>query len=382
MIEIVNFIRHHGLDKLDELGIMHNIHSIFPNLYLFKYHTLHSPMENPVVQDARGIVLDADNDWLPVCFPYRKFFNYGEPNAVALDWNNVSIYEKVDGSMVCLWYYNDQWNVSTLGMADARGRVLGWEITFEELFWETWKTLGYKLPVPGFTYMFELMTPANIVLVRHKGSRIVLHGVRKMSHGYPYLEQLPDTAANTFGWECVKLHKNIRTTEGVITACENIMGTQAEGFVAVDKNFNRLKFKTLSYIRGTRIKNNLSLKDIIDLVIKGNSDDLALFFPGLAVAFDLVRQRIADLVADIEETYHSIEMIKEDKEFAFEAMNYPYSGALFCLRKEQISSAYEWIRACKIKHVIGLIETNDLIDIVLEFQEEKDRRKVFYGEEV
>jgi tRNA splicing ligase len=58
------------------------------------------------VQECRGIVLDENDDWKIVCYPYTKFFNYGEFNAVKLDWNKpLKVSAKVDGTLVILYRY-------------------------------------------------------------------------------------------------------------------------------------------------------------------------------------------------------------------------------------------------------------------------------------
>ena len=42
-------------------------------------------MDNPIVQQARGIILDEAKDWKVVARPYDKFFNLGEGNAAPID---------------------------------------------------------------------------------------------------------------------------------------------------------------------------------------------------------------------------------------------------------------------------------------------------------
>lgn len=54
-----------------------------------------------VLSECRGLVLDSKDNWKLVCFPYRKFFNFSEPNAATIDWNNVKVYE-VCHCIVCV----------------------------------------------------------------------------------------------------------------------------------------------------------------------------------------------------------------------------------------------------------------------------------------
>lgn len=65
---------------------------------------------NPVVQEARGIIINTETLDV-VCWPFRKFANYGESYADSIDWNTARVQDKIDGSIVKLWYNRaaDKW---------------------------------------------------------------------------------------------------------------------------------------------------------------------------------------------------------------------------------------------------------------------------------
>lgn len=65
------------------------------DLVLFKYTQGVSDGFNPIVREARGIILSREN-WDIVCHPFHRFFNFNQPEADALR-GNLHIYEKVDG---------------------------------------------------------------------------------------------------------------------------------------------------------------------------------------------------------------------------------------------------------------------------------------------
>lgn len=62
----------------------------------FNYNQIESDFSNPIVQEARGIIL-RKKDLKPVAIPFFKFFNYGEGNAAKIDWNTARALEKIDG---------------------------------------------------------------------------------------------------------------------------------------------------------------------------------------------------------------------------------------------------------------------------------------------
>src|SRR5690606_31616056 len=101
-------------------------------------------------------------------------------------------YEKLDGSLMSMFFYRGEWRVASNGTPDAMGEVAGFPgLTFKKLFWDTFNELGYKLPdAGGYTYIFELMTPYNRVVVPHKTNRLVLHGVRSVYDGMELDPQL------------------------------------------------------------------------------------------------------------------------------------------------------------------------------------------------
>jgi len=55
-----------------------------------------------VVRECRGIILDETDNYRPVCVPFFKFGNYGEPYADDIDWNTARVQDKIDGSLINL----------------------------------------------------------------------------------------------------------------------------------------------------------------------------------------------------------------------------------------------------------------------------------------
>src|SRR5574344_1881444 len=85
---------------------------------LLKYNQLESDLSNSIVQECRGIIL-RKSDLKVVCFPFKKFFNYHEPNAADIDWDGARVLDKIDGSLIKLWFDNGCWHWSTNGNIDA-----------------------------------------------------------------------------------------------------------------------------------------------------------------------------------------------------------------------------------------------------------------------
>jgi len=160
-MELQDYLRTAGLEKLVQTyNIKVNRHNDFSNLVCLKYSQIESPMREIIVQQCRGIILDETNNWQIVSYPYDKFFNYGECHAPKLNWSKSQVSEKLDGSLMILYFYQGKWCVQSSGMADAAGDVSGFRFSFRQLFWQVWQELKYSLPMEtDYCFIFELMTP-------------------------------------------------------------------------------------------------------------------------------------------------------------------------------------------------------------------------------
>ncbi|MEL6938228.1 MAG: RNA ligase, partial [Cyanobacteria bacterium J06598_1] len=135
-LALQTYLRTEGVEILQTaFGIKTRRHSSLENLVCFKYSQYESPMEELVVQQCRGIILDEANDWAVVSYPYDKFFNYTEPNAAPIDWSSATVQDKLDGSLMTLYFYKGEWQVQSSGTPDASGEVSLCKFSFAELFW-------------------------------------------------------------------------------------------------------------------------------------------------------------------------------------------------------------------------------------------------------
>jgi len=358
---IQKYLAEHTLEELTEqYAIRVKRHSQYPNLVHFKYNQISSPLSEPIVQECRGIILDEDNDWKVVAFPYRKFFNYGEPNATKIDWSSARIYEKLDGTLIVMYYYDNKWQTSTTGTPDATAPVGDFKISFNNLFWRVFSELGYGLPkdeMKNFTFMFELLTPLNQIVVRHNKSRIVLHGVRDVSK-YPYEEQLPDVIGNILKYECVK-HYSFNTIEQVVQAAEKLDCFKTEGFVVVDKYFNRIKIKNSDYVLYHHLKSSFSVKKALEVIRKGESQEYITYFPELKNVFDVINKYYQKAVNEANQVLASVAGMNDMKSIALSIKNNPYKHFVFAVKRYGIKAPEEYFLNMHIKHLLELLNIPD-----------------------
>ena len=127
------------------------------------YSQTESNFSSDVVQECRGLILERGS-WNVVAMPFKKFFNYGEQHADRLDWGTAKVYEKLDGSLLTLYFHSGEWHVATSKLPAADGKLPSGGVagcgTFAELFWSVWRRKGYRTPESRTTcYMFELCNP-------------------------------------------------------------------------------------------------------------------------------------------------------------------------------------------------------------------------------
>ena len=83
-----------------DLKIQHD--DVENNIVIFNYG-IGSDFSLPIVQEARGIIIDLTGPDV-MCWPFRKFGNWNESYADSIDWNYAVARQKIDGSLIKLFY--------------------------------------------------------------------------------------------------------------------------------------------------------------------------------------------------------------------------------------------------------------------------------------
>ena len=247
------------------------------NFYLFKYSQIDSDFHNPVVRESRGIILwISGSDVIPACVPFSKFGNYGEDYADSIDWSTARVQEKVDGSIIKLWNWEGQWHVSTNGTINAFNAELPGGLIFKnfgELFMEAAQKaiLIFDELDPRFTYIFELVSPYNRVVVPYEDVSIYHIGTRSNETGREFDMNIQ-----------VKIPAEypLQTLEDCVEVAKTFPYSQ-EGFVVVDGDWNRVKIKSPAYVAAHHVVNNHVVTNarILNLVLTGEQQEFLTYFP-------------------------------------------------------------------------------------------------------
>ena len=151
---------------------------------LFKYNQLNSDFSQEICCEARGLILDSTDNFKVVRLAFKKFFNIGEYYASPIDWNTATATEKIDGSIISIWYARDSWHISTMNNINAFNAELD-GITPYSSFGDLVVSI---LPLSKFIgnryenicFTFELVSPYNKVVINYPNTKVYLLSMRCM----------------------------------------------------------------------------------------------------------------------------------------------------------------------------------------------------------
>ena len=132
----------------------------------------------------RGKIIDIKNSII-LAHPFDKFWNLGEHTATFKKCSNLFnstssvIWEKLDGTLIIIWYGENGWQFATRGCLHYSGKED--HLNFPKLAREVLNEVSpkWKFLPASQTYMFELIHPDNRIVTDYGKRRdMVLTGIR------------------------------------------------------------------------------------------------------------------------------------------------------------------------------------------------------------
>jgi hypothetical protein len=324
-MKTVEFLQKFGVDKLKEKYFI-NIyrHENYSNLIQLSYNQTLSNFSDEIVQECRGIVVDENNNFNLISYPFDKFFNFGEKEAKLLDWETCDIFEKHDGSMAILYFFDEKWHVGTTSRCDGSSHMCFVNenekvIPFRQLFWEIFQDLKYELPKDsGNCYIFEMITYRHNLVVKHKKENLILLGARNLS---TLQELICKDVGIINNWDYIKpLNIKVDSLNDLKKLAEELDPTICEGYVVCDAKWNRVKVKSPNYVLLSHLMfdDEISKKNKLLKVVQTNEgSEFLTYFPKYKKEYDQLSSRLNDICEKIVEKFevHQKEC-KDQKEFA------------------------------------------------------------------
>ena len=334
-------------------------HPKYDNLVHLKYDHINANWGDEIARECRGLILDEASDFTVVARPFNKFFNHGEPNAADIHWPSATVDEKLDGSLCVMYFYAGNWHVATTGTPDGGGEVSGFDFTFHDLFF---KTLGSMRPHhdrPPMTYLFELMSPYNRIVVDHKESHVKLLGQRcnwdgefSKGHSYEWVDNKMPDSVRSF---------TLSSTDGILSTFKDMDPLKQEGYVIWDENGNRIKVKHPGYVAIHHVVFGLSERRMVDIILDNEVPEVVASFPALKDHMDTIKLKIDSFCDNARTAFDNIRTIEDQKAFALEAMKTKFSSVLFMMRQTPDESLYRLLRRMTTKRVMQLCGIREIV---------------------
>lgn len=351
----------------------------------FKYNQIKSDLSEQICKEARGLILDRENNWEVISCSLGKFHNAAENEAADIDWESAEVFEKMDGSAAVLYFWDGVWRMHTLGTVEGEGEVRmsdsimrrkDWDgNTFADLFWDRFEKI-YGLDrlddlQRDCCYMTELCTPYNRVVKRYDEDRIVLLAVRNRET----LGERDISTTSEFGcapeWWDRPQRFSVDAYGDIMDAVDEL-DPDDEGFVCVDKHWRRIKIKQESYVLRHKMKSSIVERKngIIEAIQAGDADDFVGTFPEFKDVFEETKDEMDQLVERMEAYYYGLDGDSVDpddheerKEFALAVQRFPIGevqGLFFQRLTGEIEDFWDGLQETKPESVAAALSKIDI----------------------
>lgn len=203
----------------------------------------------PITRAARGIIFEKSTGKL-VAKPFEKFFNLGsqeETFLYNLPKEPYTAYEKYDGSLGIIFYYNNEWRVATKGSLKSEQAQKAQELLYKYNL----NSVPYKT-----TLLVEIIYPENKIVVNYgKEEKLVLLGAFDIETSK---ELPPESVGMLSKLTEIPLANVYNYTIEQMIELQKTLPKDQEGFVVRFDNGFRVKIKGDEYCRIHKIISHLS----------------------------------------------------------------------------------------------------------------------------
>lgn len=253
------------LENYISTGLISKVkHNYFP-LYILKYTRIaqlrcNDPKDalqwDNVLMECRGLVID--EDYNIIAKPFKKFFNQEELTVQQLqEYKNKKyvIQEKVDGSLIIIFYYMDEWVLATQKTFYSDVAIFA-----KKLF----DIKKYNLD-NNYTYLAEFVSPLTRVVIAYNEPNFILLSAKDKNFNELNLNLINSNI------------DKVREYDLKLTDLKSYNWKNHEGFVVKFEDGFRYKVKFDNYLKLHYILTGVSSKTIFDIMASGKKvEDLVI----------------------------------------------------------------------------------------------------------
>jgi len=327
------------LNKYYEDGLLYKqVHPSLPlTIWNYTEKVQYENLWDEVTLMCRGLVTDNEGDI--VATPFQKFFNIEEGKFEPTE--KFEVYEKMDGSLGIVFWYQGQWVVATRGSFTSDQAIKARELL---------QKYNTDIMFRHLTFCFEIIYPENrIVLDYGNDEKLVLLGTFNKDG-----KELDVEMWSQWGFDVVKKYDGINDYKQLKEMVKN----DQEGFVVKFSNGDRVKVKGVEYLRLHKIMTNVTTTGVWEY-LKNGEDVLELlkdvpdeFYKKIQNYVKELRYGYFQISEDVGKKfdykmygkYNDKEPIEDRKEFAEWVLTQPkhMSGILFRMFDKKDYSEIIW----------------------------------------
>jgi len=317
------------LNEYIEKGlVVKNDHPTLPlSIYNYSRTTQYEGKWDNITKSCRGLILDREGN--VVAKSFDKFFNLEEHKPEEIPNEDFEVYEKLDGSLGILFWYQGKWILASKGSFVSDQAIKGKNIL----------TSKYSVePIPkGYTTLVEIIYPENRIVCNYGDDEVlvVLSMISNASGKELDYDSLLKINEET-GLPVIKKYDGVQDYKTL----KSLISKDREGYVIRFRNGFRMKIKGEEYVRLHRILTGFSNVDIWEYL--KDKKDLNELLDRVPDEFDSwVRNTMNELNLEfdkIEKEYlwifkviNRVDGVEDRKIFAEIALKYKHSSILFSM---------------------------------------------------
>jgi RNA ligase len=240
--------------------------------------------EHPILLNCRGLVLDENG--YTVAYPLPKFFNIEEVEHFGLPDEQFDVYQKLDGSLGIVYFWDGKWRVNTRGSFESN-QALTAKVILENKY-------GSAFLDRELTYLFEIIYPENRIVVNYGDTNDLILLTAFSKQGEEHISEL-NRLQNYYSIVQRYHFSDYKTIK-------SLDWDNHEGFVVRFKNGYRVKIKFDTYCKLHYILSGVNEKRIWEyLYEKVNMDELLKDVP------DEYYKLIDEITSSFHKKYQEIE---------------------------------------------------------------------------
>ena len=361
-MHVIKYLKEHGISKLqEELSI--KVRNYDNGLMVLNYHQLNSPSSHPIVKECRSLILD--KDFNVVSRSFDRFFNLNEkPDSIFKEFSqDMDLYEKLDGSIINIYNYENLWNIGTKSAAFGEFSTINSNKTFKDLVIEALKLNDNEfqdkfnnLFNKNYTYICEFTGKENKVVKEYSSNKLNILAIRCNKTGNYIKEENLFNKLKTININKPKKYK-LNSLEDINSNLKTLKGFD-EGFVLYKNGCPVAKIKTLAYVTLSLMKgeHGFTKQNLAKIVISGESSEFITYFPEHKNVIEDFENKLKDIKSNLVLTWDLVRKINDKADFAKSII----------AQKQNIKSVLFAAKKANVEDIVSYFENNIKTDLLVQ----------------